>query len=152
MSVVVLSVAILAATAALAAPAVAATCTPSESDGFGPFGRGGSAPQRAVFGKGFVLRGRVLRSLDCKPLAGATVEVWQAGKGGAYSAKGRAAVTTGPNGVFRIEGPPPVAYEGISPHIHVRVSHEGFDDVATTVLVRRGAKTATLEVVLGSFL
>lgn len=144
-------VAALAGGPAGAAPA-ARSCPPTESDGFGPFAQAGSPPLRSTFGTGFTLRGRVLRSLDCRPLAGATVEVWQAGKGGVYDRRGRASVVTGRDGSFAFRGPPPVAYEGISPHIHVRVSHEGFDEVATTVRTTRGARTARIEIVLGSLL
>ena len=141
-----------AATAAATAASSAAPCRPTESDGFGPFAQGGAPPVRATFGTGFVLRGRVLRSLDCKPLAGAVVEVWQANKGGAYDRRGRASVVTGAKGTFTFRGPIPVSYEGVSPHIHVRVSHDGFDEVATTIRVTRGARSARLEVVLGSTL
>ncbi|MBM3679138.1 MAG: intradiol ring-cleavage dioxygenase [Actinobacteria bacterium] len=149
--VLVVSIAGLAAGAGSAAPA-AAPCEVTESDGFGPFGRGGSPPARAVFGKGFVLSGKVLRSLDCKQLANATVEIWQAGKGGVYDKRGRASIVTGKNGAFKFTGPPPVSYEGVTPHIHVRVSHEGYDEVATTVRVTKNAKGAQLEIVLGSLL
>lgn len=145
------ALALVVAGPGLGAP-VAAPCEPTESDGFGPFGRGGAAPLRSTFGTGFVLRGRVLRSLDCKPLAGAFVEIWQASKGGVYDRRGRARAVTGADGRFTFRGPPPVSYEGISPHVHVRVSHEGFDEVATTVRVARGARSARLEVVLASLL
>jgi protocatechuate 3,4-dioxygenase beta subunit len=138
-----------AASAAVAAPR-ATTCKPTESDGLGPFGQGGSAPLRAKFGTGFVLSGRVLRSLDCKPLAGAVIELWQAGKNG-YDRKGRASAITGRNGGFRFTGPAPVAYS-TSAHIHIRVSADGFDDVVTTIRVSRGARSARVEVVLGSTL
>jgi protocatechuate 3,4-dioxygenase beta subunit len=149
---IVLAAALAATAAAAPGARTAKSCTPTESDGFGPFGQGGAAPVRTAFGTGFVLRGRILRSLDCKPLAGAVVEIWQATRGGVYDAKGRASTTTGRSGAFRFTGPAPVAYEGIAPHIHVRVSHPGFDDVATTIRVNRGARSATLEVVLTSTL
>lgn len=150
---IVLLVLLCAAAAAVpAASGAPAPCRPTESDGLGPFGSGGAPPLRAVFGAGFTLRGRVLRSLDCKPLAGAVVEVWQASKGGRYDRKGRASVVTGADGTFAFRGPAPVSYEGISPHVHMRISHEGFDDVATTIRVNRGQRSARIEIVLASTL
>lgn len=147
-----LALVVTAASLAASAARVATTCRPTESDGFGPFGQGGAPPVRSTFGTGFTLRGRILRSLDCGPVAGATVEIWQAGKGGTYDRRGRASVVTGPSGTFTFRGPPPVSYEGISPHIHVRVSHPGYDEVATTVRVTAKARSGRLEVVLASSL
>lgn len=147
-----LALVVTAASLASSAAPAATTCRPTESDGFGPFGQGGAPPARSTFGTGFTLRGRIVRSLDCGPVAGATVEIWQAGKGGTYDRRGRASVVTGPSGTFTFRGPPPVSYEGISPHIHVRVSHPGYDEVATTVRVTAKARSGRLEVVLASSL
>ena len=111
----------LAAAAVSAGAPVAATarCAPTLTDGAGPFGRG-APPRRAKIGTGHVLTGIVL-SVDCRPLAGARVHLWQANRLGVYTRAGSATVVTDRAGRFRFEGPRPVSYEGRPPHIHLRV-------------------------------
>ena len=94
-------------------------CAPTLSDGAGPFGRG-APPRRAKIGKGHVLTGVVL-SVDCRPVAGAQVHLWQANRLGVYTRAGSATVITDRAGRFRFEGPRPVSYEGRPPHIHLRI-------------------------------
>jgi protocatechuate 3,4-dioxygenase beta subunit len=117
-------VAVTLAAAALAASvgdvAPGATCAPTAPDAFGPFGRS-IPPQRAKIGKGHVLTGTVLSSVNCAPLAGAQVQLWQVSKSGRYTVAGSATVITDREGRFRFEGPYPPQYEGIPPHIHLRV-------------------------------
>ena len=100
------------------APA-AQRCAPTVSDGAGPFGRG-APPRRASIGKGHVLTGIVL-SVDCGPVSGAQVHLWQSNRRGVYTRAGSATVITDRAGRFRFEGPRPVSYEGRPPHIHIRV-------------------------------
>ena len=64
--------------------------------------------------------GRRLSSIDCRPLAGARVHLWQANRRATYLRSGSATVVTDRAGRFRFEGPPPVSYEGRPPHIHLR--------------------------------
>src|SRR5213593_3276423 len=115
---------VIAAAAALAASAAdvsrAAACAPTAPDAFGPFGRS-IPPQRAKIGKGHVLTGTVLSSVNCAPLAGVQVQLWQVSKSGRYTVAGSATVITDREGRFRFEGPYPPQYEGIPPHIHLRV-------------------------------
>jgi protocatechuate 3,4-dioxygenase beta subunit len=115
--------AVLAA-GALVAPmgeaAPAAACAPTAPDAFGPFGRS-IPPLRAKIGQGHVLTGTVLSSVNCAPLAGAQVQLWQVNKNGRYTVAGSATVVTDRSGRFRFEGPYPPQYEGIPPHIHLRV-------------------------------
>jgi protocatechuate 3,4-dioxygenase beta subunit len=115
---------VIGAAAALAASAGdvsgAASCAPTAPDGFGPFGRS-IPPQRAKIGNGHVLTGTVLSSVNCAPLAGAQVQLWQVSKSGRYTVAGSATVITDREGRFRFEGPYPPQYEGIPPHIHLRV-------------------------------
>jgi protocatechuate 3,4-dioxygenase beta subunit len=68
-----------------------------------------------------VLTGTVLSSVNCAPLAGAQVQLWQVSKSGRYTVAGSATVITDREGRFRFEGPYPPQYEGIPPHIHLRV-------------------------------
>jgi protocatechuate 3,4-dioxygenase beta subunit len=122
---------VLATVAALAAAAVpagdgarAASCRPTPGDAAGPFGRG-LPPKRAKIGTGHVLTGVVLSEVGCTPLAGATVELWQANANGRYTRAGSATVVTERNGRFRFEGPQPRGYAGRPAHIHLRVSAAG---------------------------
>lgn len=115
----VLTLAVLAVGGVAPAPA-APGCPPTLDDGSGPFGRG-APPRRSKIGTGHVLTGLVLSSVDCKPLAGARIHLWQANRRGEYVRAGSGTVVTDRAGRFRFEGPRPVSYEGRPPHIHLRV-------------------------------
>ena len=120
-----LRLALLVASAALvAAPATAAlgapACKPTPNDAFGPFGRG-EPPLRAKIGTGHVLTGVVLSSLDCSPIRGARVNLWQVNRHGDYTVATSATVVTDRAGRFRFEGPYPPSDDGQQPHIHLRV-------------------------------
>jgi protocatechuate 3,4-dioxygenase beta subunit len=123
-----------------------AACRPTLGDGAGPFSQSAlAAPRRAKIGTGHVLRGRVLRT-DCKPVAGALVVFWQSGPNG-YTSRGRGSVRTDRAGRFRFEGPVPTNY-GRGPHIHIAVIHPEYEELLTRYLVRRGAKTGSVRLVL----
>jgi protocatechuate 3,4-dioxygenase beta subunit len=124
-------------------------CKPTLSDGFGPWTQGAKpAPRRSVFGSGFTLSGKVLRAGDCKPVVGAVVEVWQETPGLGYVRRGRASVVTDRTGAFRIVGPVPLGDGGRPPHIHIRVTHSSFDEVAVTHHVTQGSRGARVTIVL----
>jgi protocatechuate 3,4-dioxygenase beta subunit len=143
----------LAVVPAAGARAGATGCEPTESQGAGPIGSQAAVfPRRATFGAGYVLTGKVLRSFDCKPLAGAVIELWQAGKGGIYRPAGRASAVVGRSGTFRFQGPLPAEYEGRPGHIHLRISARGYDDVLLTHFPAPGKKTARIVVVMTSTL
>ena len=128
-----------------------ARCQPTEGDGAGPFQQSPlAAPRRAKIGTGHVLQGRVLRATDCKPLAGVLVVLWQAGPNG-YGPRGRGSVVTNRSGRFRFEGPVPASY-GRQPHIHIAVSHPAYEELVTRFVVRRGAKTGRITLVLAPLL
>jgi protocatechuate 3,4-dioxygenase beta subunit len=148
-----LVVGVLVATSFSAASASGGTsaCKPTVSDGFGPWARqaAGAPPRRSVFGSGFALSGKVLRAGDCKPVKGAVVEVWQETPGRGYVRRGRASVVTDATGAFRIVGPVPRGEGGGLPgHIHIRVTHSLFEEVAVTQFVAPGSHGARLTLVL----
>ena len=125
---------------ALAAAGTSTACRPTPGSGAGPFQQSGlNAPRRAKIGTGHVLQGRVLRTADCKPVAGALVVLWQAGPSG-YGPRGRGSVRTDRLGRFRFEGPVPTSYGGL-PHIHIAVIHPAYEELVTRYIVRRGSKT-----------
>ena len=140
-------VVVLTAVATTATAPAATSCSPTLGDGFGPFGRG-LPPVRATIGEGHVLTGVVLSAVGCKPLPGATVEVWQVGRNGRYTRATSATVFTDGQGRFRFEGPFPPRYEGAPPHIHLRVSAPVHRQLLYRVLPARGAKRTVVRLVL----
>ena len=128
----------------------AQSCRPTRSVGAGPFQQNSIAtPRRAKIGTGHVLQGCVLRT-DCKPIANALVVFWQAGPNG-YGPRGRGSVRTNRSGRFRFEGPVPTSY-GREPHIHMAVLHPAYEELVTRYVVRRGAKTGRITLVLAPLL
>ena len=130
-----------------AAGVAASGCPATVPDGFGPFGRG-SPPMRPSIGKGHLLTGVIVSSLDCRPIAGARVELWQSNAKGRYVRALSATVLTGRSGRFRFEGPYPAAYEGRPPHIHVRVVARGYEVLLSRYEPARGARKGSLRLVL----
>jgi protocatechuate 3,4-dioxygenase beta subunit len=124
----------------------AARCAPTLTDGAGPFGRG-APPRRAKIGTGHVLTGTVL-SVDCRPIAGARVHLWQSNARGEYTRAGSATVVTDRAGRFRFEGPRPVSYEGRPAHIHLRVVARDHEVLVTRYVPAPGAKRGSITVVL----
>ena len=145
------AVAVAVGLAFTAAGISAAPCQPTEGDGAGPFQQSPvAAPRRAKIGTGHVLQGRILRATDCNPVAGALVVLWQAGPNG-YSRRGRGSVVTDRLGRFRFEGPVPASYGG-RPHIHIAIFHPAYEELLTRYVVRRGAKTGRITLVLAPLL
>lgn len=125
-----------------------AACAPTVGDTPGPFDRI-DAPRRARIGSGHVLRGRVLRAGDCAPVARALVVFWQAGPNGyAYGPRGRGSVLTDRLGRFRFEGPVPASSGLRPPHIHIAVIHPDYEELLTRYVVRRGARTGSMRIVV----
>ena len=132
--------------AAAATATAAGGCPATISDAFGPFGRG-SPPVRASIGRGHVLTGVILSSVDCRPDPGARDEAWQANRKGRNVRALSATVLADRNGRFRFEGPYPAAYEGRPAHIHLRIVARGYE----TLLTRyepHGARRGTVRLVL----
>ena len=137
---------VVAVFAVAASGTPAARCKPTVSDTPGPFQQGGvNAPLRAKIGTGHVLQGRVVAP-NCAPVARALVIFWQAGPNG-YRPNGRGSVRTDRAGQFRIEGPVPTSYGGL-PHIHIAVFHGAYEELLRRYVVRRGAKTGRIQLVL----
>jgi protocatechuate 3,4-dioxygenase beta subunit len=139
------AVALIGAGAGASIPA-AKVCEPTLSDGAGPFGRG-APPRRAKIGTGHVLTGTVL-SVDCRPIAGARVHLWQSNRRGEYTRAGSATVVTDRAGHFRFEGPRPISYGGRPPHIHLRILARDHEVLVTRYVPAPGAKRGSITVVL----
>lgn len=141
----VAALAVVAPSAGTSAPA-APRCAPTLDDGAGPFGRG-APPLRAKIGTGHVLTGTVL-SVDCRPVAGARIHLWQANRRGEYTRAGSATVVADRAGRFRFEGPRPVSYEGRPPHIHLRIVARDHEVLLTRYVPRPSARSGSIRVVL----
>lgn len=141
----------VAATCVAALPVAGAPaaprCEPTRQDGAGPFDRT-EPPRRARIGRGHVLTGLVLSAPNCRPIRGATVELWQSNKAGRYTRAGSGTVVTNRSGRFRFEGPYPPSYEGRPPHIHLRVSAPGHETLLTRYVPARGARSGSVRLVL----
>jgi hypothetical protein len=124
-----------------------ANCKPTQSDMLGPFYEPG-APVRTSVGKGHVLSGAVLAADDCEPVRGARIEFWLANSRGEYDDAHRATVFTGQRGRYRFESNVPVSYAGRPPHIHVRVTARGFEELVTQHYPGPGQKEANFGLVL----
>lgn len=105
---------------------------PTPQDIEGPFYKAG-APARASLAEPdskaekLVLTG-VVRSPDCKPLAGVTLDFWQADANGDYDNRGyryRGVVTTDAQGRYRVETNLPPPYMGRPRHLHVKLQRPG---------------------------
>ena len=127
--------------------ATAGSCKPTEPDELGPFYKPG-APMRASVGKGYVLEGTVRSARDCAPIEGAAIELWLAGPDGGYGDTYRATVITDRQGAYRFESHVPPPYYGRPPHIHLRVSARGFNNLVTQQYPEAGRRKGTFDVVL----
>jgi protocatechuate 3,4-dioxygenase beta subunit len=130
-----------------AAAAEPAICKPTQPDRLGPLYEPG-APVRTSVGSGYVLSGTVLGAHDCKPLRDARIEFWLANPRGEYDDAHRATVLVGERGKYRFESNVPVSYGGRPPHIHVRVTAPGFEELVTQHYPKHGQRKSNFDLVL----
>ena len=118
-----------------------ARCTPgTRSRTAGPFytpetPRRDSLREPDTVGEPLVFQGLLL-SHDCRPLAGAVIDIWHCDEHGHYDNRGfryRGHQFTDATGAFRIETIRPGHYTGRTPHIHMRVQGEGTPLLTTQV-------------------
>jgi hypothetical protein len=128
------------ATAAPAAAAGACAAGYEEPDRLSPSYRPG-APLREVVGQGHLLTGTVRSARDCAPIAGARVELWPEIAGQGHPDDQRATVLTGPHGGYRFQSDPPE-------HIHMRVSAEGFEPLASNRYHPEGRPSGRFDILL----
>lgn len=122
---------------------------PTPGDIEGPFYKAG-APVRANLvetgskGERMVLTGTV-RSADCKPVANASLDFWQADEKGEYDNAGyryRGIVTTDSLGRYRLQTILPPPYGGRPRHIHVKVQRLGGPALTTQLYFPGEARDA----------
>jgi protocatechuate 3,4-dioxygenase beta subunit len=125
-----------------------ASCEPTQPDMLGPFYEPG-APVRNSVGSGYVLSGAVLAAGSCEPIPGAQIEFWLANPEGVYDDAHRATMLAGAEGEYQFESSVPVPYENRPPHIHVRVTAPGYQDLVTQHYPDAGQTEANFDLVLG---
>src|SRR2546430_8666628 len=110
--------------------------TPAQPEG--PYFKPGSPMRTSLVEPGMAgtrlaLSGRVL-SRDCRPIAGARLDFWQADASGSYDNAGyrlRGNQTTGSDGRYVLETIVPGEYPGRTEHIHVKVQRPGMCTLTT---------------------
>jgi protocatechuate 3,4-dioxygenase beta subunit len=122
-------------------------CPPTQPAALGPFYKP-NAPVRNSVGYGYELGGSVMSSRDCSPIPQAHIELWMAGPDGDYRDDYRAMVIADESGEYRFESHPPPFYSGRPPHIHVRVTADGFKTLVTQHYPQAGSKKEELDLVL----
>jgi protocatechuate 3,4-dioxygenase beta subunit len=124
-----------------------AACVATQRDALGPFYVKDAPAQSDLCSAAgengrLAVSGRILGAPDCKPLAGAVVEVWQADAKGEYSqvSRGRkddprcllrATLTAGADGRYAFRSVLAGEYPGRPSHIHYRVSMHGYRTLVT---------------------
>ena len=139
---------VFAASALLLFPGFArAACVATQRDALGPFYVKDAPAQSDLCSAAgenglLVVSGRILGAPDCKPLAGAVVEIWQADAKGEYSqvSRGRkddprcllrATLTAGADGRYAFRSVLAGEYPGRPSHLHYRVSMHGYRTLVT---------------------
>jgi len=137
-----------------AIPVAAQQCRGTPRDQLGPFYSRGAPEQTDLCASGsggkerLIVSGRILGAPDCKPLAGALVEVWQADANGDYSGftRGkqddaacllRASIKADAEGRYSYSTIIPSEYPGRPRHIHYRVSHAAHVTLVTQLYFAR---------------
>ena len=123
------------------------SCEPTPPDMLGPF-YVPDAPVRTSVDSGYVLSGNVLSADGCEPIPGAQIEFWLANPEGVYDDAHRATIMAGEQGAYQFASNVPVPYEGRPPHIHVRATALGFQDLVTQHYPEVGQTEATFDLVL----
>jgi protocatechuate 3,4-dioxygenase beta subunit len=125
----------------------AAECKSTPYDEMGPFYRP-NAPVRSKVGAGYLLEGTVRSEGECRPLPGAKIEFWLVNEDGVYDDAHRATVIAGDDGGYSFESNRPTDYVGRLPHIHIRVTAEGYEELVTQHYPQKGENRAEFDLVL----
>ena len=126
---------------------VRAACVATQRDGLGPFFVKDAPAQSdlcaaAGDNERLTVNGRIMTAPDCKPLAGAVIEIWQADVRGEYSQVSRerkddprcllrATLKSDADGRYSFRSVLAGEYPGRPSHIHYRVSMNGYRTLVT---------------------
>jgi len=124
-----------------------ASCPPTPWDEIGPFYRP-NAPLRSKIGSGYQLSGTVRSSVNCSPIPGARIEVWQTDRTGKYDEAHRATLYSDAKGRYRLETDFPGGYAQRPSHIHILVDVRGYQGLVTQHYPKKGHRKAQFDLVL----
>ena len=131
----------------LSAAEVTYQCEPTAEDEMGPFYRP-DAPYRHGVGSGYLLIGTVKSAIDCSPVPSALIELWMAGPHGRYGDDWRASLLSADNGTYYFVSHAATDYASRPPHIHIKVTAEGFAPLVTQHYPRANAGEGLFDLVL----
>ena len=120
-------------------------CQPTPERGLGTHYIPNVAVLNNDTGKGLVVYGHVMSSADCKPIADAVIEHWQAGDNGEYEMHLRAFTLSLPDGSYLFE----TEWPNINPpHIHFIVTAENHGRLVTQWIPDEKTDRASFNLVL----
>lgn len=122
-------------------------CQPTEADEMGPF-YFPDAPKRNSVGTGYLLFGTVRSAADCAPIPEAMLELWMNGPEGHYGDDWRATLFSSDSGTYYFTSHTPTDFGRRRPHIHMRVTAEGFAALVTQHYPLEGAGEGLFDLVL----
>ena len=122
-------------------------CPPTPPDYLGPFYKPNASARTSV-GSGYELTGVVKSAENCGPIEKARIEFWLTNPDGEYDDDHRATLFSDPAGNYRFESNFPPGYSGRPPHIHIKISAEGFKPLATQHYPVAGSKNSVFDIVL----
>ena len=123
------------------------SCSPTPPDALGPFYEP-NAPIREKVGEGYVLKGTVRAAVTCVPIARARIELWLAGPDGKYDNEHRAIIFSDKTGAYAFESNFPPSYYNRPPHIHIRVTADGYRPLVTQHYPESGQSQGHFDLVL----
>ncbi len=129
------------------AVAPASRCEPTAEDEMGPFYKP-AAPYRTSVGTGYLLLGTVKAANDCSPVSAAMIELWMTGPDGRYGDAWRATLFSADDGTYYFVSHAPTDFGSRRPHIHIRVTAEGFAPLVTQHYPLDGAGEGLFDLVL----
>ena len=122
-------------------------CSPTPPDALGPFYKPGATRRRQV-GSGYSLIGIVVSAATCEPIPYSKIEIWMADPDGEYRDAYRATIKTGRSAAYQFQSDFPSGYYGRPPHIHLRVSAQGFKTLVTQHYPEDGQTQGVFDLVL----
>ncbi len=123
-------------------------CEPTQPDTLGPYYLPDAPVRTSVDTGGYMTSGEVLSTGTCQPIPGAKIEFWLADAGGNYDDAHRATVFAGEGGEYSFESNFPGLYENRPPHIHLRVTAPGYEELVTQHYPEAGQRGAVFDLVL----
>jgi len=116
------------------------TCIPTFDDGVSPSYKP-DAPIRSTVGKGHILTGVVLSSIDCMSIQYAKIELWPEYPDLGHPDEFRSTIYTDAEGKYRFEC-------NLPEHIHMRISAPGFVTIGQNSYHPNGKTEGTFDIVL----